>query len=253
MTNANPIAPAVAVAHRRRVANPSETQPGAVVLLHGMGRTGISMRAIAAALRGAGIPTLSPWYGLRRSMPEIIEYLRPRITAFAAAHPGPLHIVTHSLGGLVARAYITAHRPAALGRVVMLAPPNAGSELADLVFSLGLDNLIFGPVGPHLRTVRSDEHEIQLGQVDFDLGIIAGDRPIDAIIAPRFFAAANDGKVSVEATKLAGMADHIVLPVQHTFMVHDAAVIAQIRAYLETGAFTREALIPAITPGNRAS
>lgn len=217
----------------------STTPQGGVILLHGMGRTGISMRAIAAALRQAGARTMSPSYGLRRSMPEIIAYLHPRIEAFAAAHPGPIHIVTHSLGGLVARAYITAHRPASLGRVVMLAPPNAGSELADFVVRLGLDNLIFGPVGPHLRTLRPDEHEIELGSVDFDLGIIAGDRPLDPFIAPLLLPSPNDGKVAVEATKIAGMADHIVLPVQHTFMVQDAIVIAQIRAYLETGAFAR--------------
>ncbi|KAB7644113.1 alpha/beta fold hydrolase [Polymorphobacter fuscus] len=212
---------------------------GGVVLLHGMGRTGFSLRSIAAALRRGGTPTLSPSYGLRRSMAEIIAFLHPRITAFAAANPGPLHFVTHSLGGLVARAYITAHRPPALGRVVMLAPPNAGSELADFVFDLGLDTLIFGPVGPHLRTLRPDDHQAQLGAVDFDLGIIAGDRPFDPIIAPRLLPGANDGKVSVAATRIDGMRDHIVLPVQHTFMVHDAAVIDQVRAYLATGAFAR--------------
>lgn len=235
------IAPLARFAHRHAMvhAPDSPLETGGVVLLHGMGRTGISMRAIAAAFRRAGIPTLSPWYGLRRSMPQIIDYLHPRIETFAAAHPGPIHFVTHSLGGLVARAYITAHRPAALGRVVMLAPPNAGSELADFVFGLGLDTLIFGPVGPHLRTIRPDEHETQLGCVDFDLGVIAGDRPLDPILAPLFFKAPNDGKVAVEATKIDGMADHIVLPVQHTFMVQDAAVIAQIRAYLATGAFVR--------------
>lgn len=212
---------------------------GAVVLVHGLGRTGISMRVIAAALRKAGYPTLSPWYGLRRSMPEIVEYLHPRITAFADAHPGPLHIVTHSLGGLVSRAFIKAHRPAQLGRVVMLAPPNAGSELADFVFSLGLDKLILGPVGPHLRTGRADEHEGELGQVDFDLGVIAGDLPLDPIIAPLLLPGANDGKVAVEATKIDGMRDHIVLPVQHTFMVQDSRVIEQVKAYLATGAFSR--------------
>jgi pimeloyl-ACP methyl ester carboxylesterase len=216
---------------------PAPPQP--VVLLHGLGRTGISMRVIATALRRAGHPTLSPWYGLRRSMAEIVDFLHPRVTGFAAAHPGPLHIVTHSLGGLVARALITAHRPPSLGRVVMLAPPNAGSELADFIFSLGLDKLIFGPVGPHLRTGRGDPHESQLGSVDFDLGVIAGDKPFDPIIAPLLLPGPNDGKVSVAATKIPGMNDHIVLPVQHTFMVHDSVVIAQIKAYLATGAFTR--------------
>jgi pimeloyl-ACP methyl ester carboxylesterase len=219
----------------------SESTPpkGAVVLIHGLGRTGMSMRVIAAALRKAGYPTLSPWYGLRRSMPEIVEYLRPRIAEFTAAHPGPLHIVTHSLGGLVSRAYINAHRPEQLGRVVMLAPPNAGSELADFVFNLGLHNLILGPVGPHLRTSRADEHESELGQVDFDLGVIAGDLPLDPILAPLLLPGANDGKVAVEATKIDGMRDHIVLPVQHTFMVQDSRVIEQIKAYLATGAFSR--------------
>lgn len=233
------LAPTRTFAHLRTMALPSTTPSGGVILLHGMGRTGISMRAIAVAMRRAGIPTLSPWYGLRRSMPEIITWLQPRIADFVTANPGPIHIVTHSLGGLVARAYITAHRPASLGRVVMLAPPNAGSEIADLVFSLGLDNLIFGPVGPHLRTSRPATHETQLGRVDFDLGIIAGNRPLDPIIAPLFFAVPNDGKVSVESTRIAGMADHIVLPVQHSFMVQDAAVIAQIHAYLATGTFLR--------------
>ena len=222
----------IAVAHCQRVS-------GSVVLLHGLGRTGISMRTIAASLRKAGYPTLSPWYGLRRSMPEIIALLQPRIAAFAAVHPGPLHIVTHSLGGLVARAVITAHRPSNLGRVVMLAPPHGGSELADFVTRIGLDAVILGRVGGFLRTARADSYEAELGSVDFDCGIIAGDRAFDPIFAPLLLPAPNDGKVSVAATKITGMRDHFVLPVQHTLMVQDAAVIAQIKAYLATGAFAR--------------
>ena len=219
----------------------SEPAPisGSIVLLHGLGRTGISMRAIASALARAGYPTLSPWYGLRRSMPEIIAFLAPRIAAFAMAHPGPIHIVTHSLGGLVARALITAHRPETLGRVVMLAPPHGGSELADFLGAIGLDRLILGRVAGHLRTARADGHATELGSIDFDCGIIAGNRRLDPIIAPLLLPGPNDGKVTVAATKIAGMRDHIVLPVQHTGMVRDAAVIAQIRAYLATGAFSR--------------
>jgi hypothetical protein len=119
----------------------------------------------------------------------------------------------------------------------MLAPPNSGSELADFVFSIGLDSLIFGGVGPHLRTDRPEAHEDELGAVDFDLGIIAGDQPLDPLIAPLLLPSPNDGKVAVEATKVAGMRDHIVLPVQHTFMVADARVIDQVKAYLAAGAF----------------
>jgi triacylglycerol esterase/lipase EstA (alpha/beta hydrolase family) len=174
------------------------------VLLHGLGRSGLSMHPIANMLRRAGYPTLSPWYGHGRTMAGIVAHLTPRIDRFAAAHPGPLHIVTHSLGGLVARAFITAARPAGLGRVVMLSPPNAGSEL-----------------------------------VDFDLGIIAGSRRLDPLLAARLLPSPNDGKVAVAATMVDGMRDHIVLPVQHSLMLHNRAVIGQVCAYLASGRFAR--------------
>jgi len=215
------------------------TRPGAVILLHGHGRTGLSMRPLATALHAAGFATLAPSYGLRRTMPEIIDYLVPRAAAFADANRGPLHVVTHSLGGLVARAWLARHRPPRLGRVVMLAPPNAGSPLADALHRYGLGNIVLGPVGDFLRTRRTRAAEAALGAVNYDLGIIAGDHMLLPALTRRFIPDAGDGKVAVAATHVAGMADHIVLPVAHTFMVRDPRVIAQTLAYLTTGAFER--------------
>lgn len=218
---------------------PPPPPAGAVVLLHGLGRTGLSMHPIARALRRAGYPTLSPWYGHGRSMAGIVAHLAPRIDRFAAAHPGPLHIVTHSLGGLVARAFITAVRPPALGRVVMLSPPNAGSALADFATRIGLGSLILGRVGAHLRTGRTEAVAAELGPVDFDLGIIAGSRRLDPVLAARLLPSPNDGKVAVVATRVDGMRDHLVLPVQHSLMLHDRVVIAQVCTYLADGRFAR--------------
>jgi pimeloyl-ACP methyl ester carboxylesterase len=212
---------------------------GAVVLLHGLGRSGLSMHPIANMLRRAGYPTLSPCYGHGRTMAGIVAHLTPRIDRFAAAHPGPLHIVTHSLGGLVARAFITAARPAGLGRVVMLSPPNAGSELADFATRLGLGGIILGRVGDHLRTGQPAAVAAELGPVDFDLGIIAGSRRLDPLLAARLLPSPNDGKVAVAATMVDGMRDHLVLPVQHSLMLHNRAVIAQVCAYLASGRFAR--------------
>jgi pimeloyl-ACP methyl ester carboxylesterase len=227
---------------------------GNVLLLHGLGRTGLSMQMPGHALRRRGYRTLAPSYGLNRTMPDIIAWLAPRLDTFTGGHDAPLHIVTHSLGGLVARALITARRPATLGRVVMLAPPNAGSGLADLVAELGLDTMLFGGVGAHLGTRRPAAIEAELGTVDYDLGIIAGNRAFDAGLAGRFLGGPHDGKVSVEATKLPGMRDHIVLPVQHTLMPHNPRVIAEIVRYLETGSFSDSATrTAATTPGNRDS
>ena len=206
------------------------------ILLHGLGRSGVSMRALSSALRKQGHATLAPTYGLTMSLPASLDHLEPRIAAFHAAHPGPLNFVTHSLGGLIARAFLTRRRPDTLGRVVMLAPPNCGSQLADLVTKFGLDRVILGQVGGQLRTNRTPADERILGPVDFDLGIIAGDKPYDPIL-PRLLPKPNDGKVTVAATKVDGMRDHIVLPVSHTLMVLDAEVIAQTLAYLQNGRF----------------
>jgi pimeloyl-ACP methyl ester carboxylesterase len=227
---------------------------GNVLLLHGLGRSGLSMQMLGLALRRTGYRTLAPSYGLNRTMADILGWLAPRVDRFAATHDAPLHIVTHSLGGLVARAFITAQRPARLGRVVMLAPPNAGSGLADLVADLGLDTMIFGGVGAHLGTRRPAAIEAELGTVDYDLGIIAGNRAFDAGLAGRFLGGPHDGKVSVAATRLAGMRDHIVLPIQHTLMPHHPRAIAETLRYLETGSFSASASRSgATTPGRRDS
>ncbi|MBC7521361.1 MAG: alpha/beta fold hydrolase [Sandarakinorhabdus sp.] len=218
---------------------PQPAVPGGVILLHGLGRTGLSMYALNNACKAAGHRTLAPSYGLRTAIPAILADLQPRIAEFAAEFDGPVHFITHSLGGLVVRALLNAERPANLGRVVMLAPPNAGSELVDTLERLGLDRIVLGPASRYLRTARPASAEARLGSVDFDLGIIAGDRAIDPILPRLLLPGANDGKVSVAATRIAGMRDHIVLPVQHTLMVADKRVIHQALAYLATGSFSR--------------
>lgn len=211
---------------------------GPVLLLHGHGRTGASMALLALALKARGHPVLAPSYGFRRSLLGIVDGLAPRVSAFAARHEGPLHLLTHSLGGLVARALIARHRPATLGRVVMLAPPNHGSELADLLDRLGLAAPLLGPVAPHLCTRRPPALERLLGgPADYPLGIVAGNRARGPLPSALVFDGANDGKVTVAATHLAGEADHLVLPVSHPAMLLDGRVRAEALHFLGHGRF----------------
>lgn len=213
-----------------------------VLLLHGHGRTGASMALFALALRARGHPVFAPSYGFRRSLPEILDSLGPRVSAFASRHPAPLGMLTHSLGGLVARALIAAAGPGArrIGRVVMLAPPNQGSELADLLDRLGLAAPLLGPVAPHLGTRCPPALGRLLGgPADYPLGIIAGSRAVGPVPPGLVFDGPNDGKVTVAATHLAGEADHLVLPVSHPQMLVDGRVRAQALHFLAHGRFRR--------------
>jgi ABC-type taurine transport system ATPase subunit len=76
--------------------------------------------------------------------------------------------------------------------------------------------------------------------VDFDLGIIAGNRTIDPISSLVIgYRRPNDGKVTVENTKLEGAADHIVVATNHTFFPSSRVMWQQAEAFLCNGLFAR--------------
>jgi pimeloyl-ACP methyl ester carboxylesterase len=211
------------------------SSPG-VVLLHGLARTSRSFRKMERALQGAGFATRSLDYESRRCRIErLADDIHPPIAKFAG-EVGPLHFVAHSMGGLLARIYLANYRHTRLGRVVMLGPPNGGSEVADLLKNLALYRAFYGPAGQQLGT-RLDECLAQLPQPDYAIGIVAGNRTLDPIASFFIVPRPNDGRVSVASTKLEGMADHIVLNTSHALMLSNHAVIDQTITFLKKGKF----------------
>jgi len=146
-----------------------------------------------------------------------------------------IHFVTHSLGGILVRQYLSSNSIDNLGRVVMLAPPNKGSEVTDNLKNNYVYKIINGPAGSQLGTDSASVPN-KLGSADFEVGIIAGNSTINPILS---FMLPNpdDGKVSVESTKLEGMTDHIEMPVSHTFILSDDDVIDQVIHFLKKGEF----------------
>lgn len=211
--------------------------PDGVVLLHGIARRTASLGRMERAFREQGFRTLNLDYpGRKATLDAIVEGVAPKVAAFAGG-VGRLHVVTHSMGGLVARGLITRHRPANLGRVVMLAPPNGGSEVADLLHRMLPYRLLFGPAGAELTTRRSAELDALLGPVDFPLGIIAADRSIWLIESFLILPRPNDGRVSVAGTRVAGMSDHLTLHSTHDLIILDRRAIAASLRFIRHGRF----------------
>jgi pimeloyl-ACP methyl ester carboxylesterase len=216
-----------------------QTSPCAagVVLLHGIAGRSLMLRRMERALQRAGFATLNLDYQSRKkSLDDLAEDIHPAIAAFAAKHDGPLHFVTHSMGGLLARVYITRHRPMRLGRVVMLGTPNGGSEIADRLKHISLYRAYFGPAGLQLVTTK-DATLAALPPLDYEVGIVSGNRFLDPISALLLLPWPNDGRVSVESCKLDDMADHTTVKASHMGLLVHPTAVRQTIAFLRNGHF----------------
>jgi len=211
-----------------------------VILLHGFGGHPVQTALLARRLRGRGYDVANIGYpSWRWPLDRVLDHLHRRIASAPGSSGYRLHFVGHSMGGLLLQAYLARHRPENLGRVVMLGTPNGGSELADLLFRLRLHPLILNHAGRLLRTRRDIATEMLFGQVDYPLGIIAGNRAMIGPIPKLVFRAPNDGKVSVAATHVAGQSDHITMPVAHTAMLYSQPIAGQVAHFLRDGRFER--------------
>ena len=212
-------------------------QDECVVLLHGLARMSNAMGELENKLQHAGYKVANVNYPSRRFGISALaaDAVGRGLTQCKAMSTDTVHFVTHSLGGILLRVYLKEQNLDELGHVVMLGPPNQGSELVDGLGSVPGFSWFFGPVSQELGTAAGSIVP-ELGPANFDLGVIAGNSnifPLFNLLRP----GPSDGIITVESTKVDGMKQHLVLPVTHTFMMRNDTVIDHTIHYLKTGSF----------------
>jgi triacylglycerol lipase len=210
---------------------------GTVVLLHGLGRGPWSMKRIEWALSRDGYRVLNIGYPSREH--DIATLAQRAIGPVLATHSvgEPLFFVTHSLGGILVRDFFANHQEATPPtKVVMLGPPNQGSEIVDRLRNWKPYARVNGPAGLQLGTEPESKPNQLTGIPGCEIGVIAGSVSLNPLFSS-WVRGPSDGKVSVESTRLVGMSDHIVLRTSHTWMMWRGRVINQIRSFLRNGRF----------------
>lgn len=209
-----------------------------VVLIHGLGRSPRSLLAVRFWLWRAGYQVVIVGYPSRRLTVQaaVENYLKPALEKLKPAPGARVHFVTHSLGGILFRAWAVTRDPGfPLGRTVMLAPPNHGSEVLRQLGGKPWVRRLLGPVVPELG---EDENSVprQLGAVPPGTGIIMGNRPMIPFFR-KLLGPESDGIVSVAGGWVDGQADFMVTPADHTFIMWRLVVLQAVERFLKEGSF----------------
>jgi pimeloyl-ACP methyl ester carboxylesterase len=212
-----------------------------VVLLHGFGRSDMSMLLINSALTEAGYDVHSLEYPSIEEAPEaLVKIIAKDINECCKDGAETIHFVGHSLGGLLLRDYLGRHQPENLGRVVLIGSPNKGSELADADLGIAAQETLLNWAGPSAQALHTgpDGYAASLPAPEYTVGVIAGNRGNH--MSDRWLPTPNDGVVSVESARLDGMTDFIEVNVTHWDMRRDPVVADLVIDFLRHGKFNHE-------------
>jgi triacylglycerol lipase len=231
----------------------AQTDDECLILLHGMGRTSASMAYLGGQLEDAGFRVVNYGYP---STSYPIEQLATEHIPLAMQECGAddtqrYHFVTHSLGGILVRYYLQENTLPQGSRVVMISPPNSGSELADSFKDKAYYQWLTGPPGQQLGTSEDDLPKT-LKPVDAEIGVITGVTTLEPWFS-RLLPGDDDGKVTVESAQLDEMKDFLVVDSGHTFIMNSSEVIAAVENFLRQGSFAVEEQVTAPEPVAQAS
>lgn len=203
-----------------------------VVLVHGLWLNGLEFVLLRERLRRAGFaPAVFHYSSMHTTLGEVAAELGARLRSF----DGPVHVVAHSLGGVVALETFATARDLPPGRAVLLGSPMQGSRAAKAIAAWSFGPQILGPFAlAELAQARERSWDGPR-----EIGIVAGSRSAGLGRLCAELAQPNDGTVCVAETQLPGVSAHLVLDVSHTGMLFSSAVAAAAVEFLASGSFGR--------------
>jgi triacylglycerol lipase len=211
-----------------------------VVLLHGLALKAFTMKKIARGLKEAGYRTCRIDYPSRHYPIDtlVARFVAPRVEKCFPGETRPLNFVTHSMGGILLRKLALLPGAPKIGRAVMIAPPNHGSEVVDRLGDWKVFGLWNGPAGRELGTDSSSvpNRLNRLGAPPFEFGVLAANRSIEPLFS-EWIPGPDDGKVGIESAKLEGMKDFVEVEASHTFVLAKDETVRQVVAFLKDGRF----------------
>jgi pimeloyl-ACP methyl ester carboxylesterase len=216
-----------------------QVSESAVVYVHGMWMPGEEMIFIKRHLDAHhGFKGhLFSYPSVRGSLDENTELLEDFVAHIDAPE---VHLVGHSLGGVLALRMLSLGLESKPGRVVCLGSPLTGSRAAEVLHRTDWGSVILGKTIVH-GVVHKAANEWAGNVVrDREIGCIAGTTPVGIGRFVANFNEANDGTVAVTETKLPGLKDHICLPHSHSSLVLSRQVADQVAAFLKRGEFLRD-------------
>ncbi len=205
-------------------------EAGSVVVAHGLWMTGLEATLFRHRLAHHGFAVRQFHYRSMTAQPEVVfAELRDEVLSM----PPPVHLVGHSLGGLLVLRVAAAHPELPLGRIVLLGAPVNGSRAARAFSALPGASIFFG----NLAGQELLRDAVPRWQGPREVGVIAGSHGLGFGRFIGHLPEPNDGTVAVEETDLDGAADHVVLPVSHTGMLVSESVVAATVRFLSSGRF----------------
>jgi pimeloyl-ACP methyl ester carboxylesterase len=206
-----------------------------VFLLHGISRSSYLMNGLADNFHEAGYTTLNIDYPSTTYDLETLTNMTLGAYVPEFCEGKLVNFVGHSMGGIITRNYLASNEVANLGRVVMIASPNQGSEVADFLNKYWVTRMFFGPALGEIGT-GSASLVLGLPEPDYEVGVMAATRSNNPVLS-RVLPGADDSRVSVESTKLDSMTDYLEVAATHSFVTFRPDVQEAALLFIEFGEF----------------